>query len=338
MKEYVHRILAFFIVITTSFINGHAENFAFPQFKKSMLRDTSNEAQVLNRDRLFESANPKFVQMFQDIYERSMCELDNPSNDSYRIPPIVHQIWLGSPVPEKYKRWMESWAGIEGWKYILWTDKEVASLSMRNRDLYDNSKNFGEKADILRLELLHKFGGLYVDTDFECVNPALFDRFNKCFDFYIGFEPLEHGIIGKFNMFKMCNALMAAIPGHPLLKDLIENLKANYLAYKRHTGPIGTTGPSYVSRIICEYVESNVDAYRNLFLPSTFFYPFSVIDVRNYRVGTEDVLPIFQETLGIHYWNMSWIVPDDATPATSKEHYKEKHFFFPKLELKNGIF
>ncbi len=218
---------------------------------------------------------------------------------------------------------------------MLWTDKEVARFRMRNRDLYEMSANWGEKADILRLEILYKYGGLYVDTDFECINPELFDRFHKSFDFYIGFEALEHGFIGKFNMFKMCNALIAAIPEHPLMNDLIDNMRANYYAYRNHTGPIGTTGPSYLSRIICEYVECNLDNCRNIYLPTTFFYPFSAIDVEHYQLNSEDCLPFFPETLGIHYWNMSWVVPGSGS---QKEQYTEKKFLCPKLELKHAIF
>ena len=333
MRKIGKKISFLMVLFLWPFLNGQAENLVLPDFKASMLREPCKEAQYLNRKNLYESANPKFVNLFQEIYEKQIKELENSENQSYRIPPIVHQIWLGSPVPEKYRAWMESWAKLQGWKYMLWTDKEVAQFRMRNRDLYEVSKNWGEKADILRLEILYKLGGLYVDTDFECINPELFDRFHKCFDFYVGFEALEHGIIGKFNMFKMCNALIAGIPGHPLLNDLIENMRANYYAYRRHTGPIGTTGPSYLSRIICEYVESNLDAYRNIYLPATFFYPFSAIDVEHYNPDSEDSLPYFPETLGIHYWNMSWIVPD-----AKKDLYKEKKFFSPKMELKHVIF
>ena len=26
-----------------------------------------------------------------------------------RIPKIIHQIWLGSPLPERYKQWQRTW-------------------------------------------------------------------------------------------------------------------------------------------------------------------------------------------------------------------------------------
>ncbi len=323
--------LIFFFISIFSVQKGNGENLVFPDFKISMLRETSNKDRFMNRKKLYESANPKYVKLFEDNYLRNIQAVLNDRNDFYRIPPIVHQIWLGSKVPAKYRDWMESWMKIRGWEYKLWTDEEVKKIQMYNQDLYNRSENWGEKADILRLEILFQYGGLYVDTDFECIQPEQFDELHKCFDFYIGFEPLEHGIVGKFNMFKMCNAIIAAIPGHPLIKDLIINMKANFLAYRAHTGPIGTTGPSYITRIICEYLESNVDTFRNMYFPSTVFYPFSVIDVERYCSNADDALPIFPETLGIHYWNMSWVKCD---PKINQ--YKDKNTKLPKLEIKNG--
>ena len=32
-------------------------------------------------------------------------------------------------------------------------------------------KILGEKSDIFRYEILYRFGGVYVDTDFECIKP-----------------------------------------------------------------------------------------------------------------------------------------------------------------------
>ena len=40
---------------------------------------------------------------------------------------------------------------------------------LRNRDAYLAAPNFGQKADILRYELLERYGGVYVDVDMECL-------------------------------------------------------------------------------------------------------------------------------------------------------------------------
>jgi len=247
----------------------------------------------------YKKLNQPLIALFRDNYEKNIATESEQSN--LRIPRIIHQIWLGGEVPQKYFEWMRVWASLEGWDYKLWRDEDAAALCMRNRDLYDASLNKGEMADILRLEILNSFGGVYVDVDFECTKPEILEELHKQYDFYIGFEPLQHGIIKKKNMMKMCNAIIGSIPKHPLVKHLIENMKANLLAYKKSSGPLQTTGPGYITRIVCEYLEYHPDRYRNMYLPCTFFYPLAEKGVNDNRG-----LPEFAETAAIHYWDGSW--------------------------------
>lgn len=36
---------------------------------------------------------------------------------------------------------------------------------------FDAAKNYGEKSDILRYEILFVYGGVYADVDVECLQP-----------------------------------------------------------------------------------------------------------------------------------------------------------------------
>ena len=45
----------------------------------------------------------------------------------------------------------------------------MKSLTLKNQKAYSMAKNWGMKSDILRYEILQKFGGVYIDTDYECV-------------------------------------------------------------------------------------------------------------------------------------------------------------------------
>ena len=304
-------IAAFLLLSLLSTQTSTAKEISYPDFDKSMLREgvIFNEKKKIfaKRKKRYNSADRNFVAMFRDNYNRNIEAAKNDPEDSdYRIPPIVHQIWLGSQVPEKYYEWMASWMKIIGWEYRLWTDDDVKHLKLYNQELYDQSTNYGEKADILRLEILHRFGGIYVDTDYECFRPEILDELHKSYDFYIGFEPVEHGFVKKFNMFKVCNAVMASAPHHPLMKDFIENLKANYYAYRECCGPVERTGPSYLTRIICEYEKSHAHHHRNMYLPCTFIYLYSEPDITYFINNPEVPVELFPETLGIHYWSGSW--------------------------------
>ena len=82
------------------------------------------------------------------------------------LPKVVHQLWLDDPhpFPEKYRRFREELAAHNpDWTFKLWTDSR--GIPMRNRDLYDAERNPGAKADIARYEVVHAFGGTYLDID-----------------------------------------------------------------------------------------------------------------------------------------------------------------------------
>ncbi len=284
----------------------------YPNFDASMLRQEGVEGDRIQRKKKYENMDQELVEAFKKNYEKNIL-LQNEGL-APRIPRIIHQIWLGGEVPEKYHKWMAGWASLKGWEYKLWTDKDVKSLALHNRDLYELSTNKGEQSDILRLELLSQYGGVYVDVDYECINADIFEELHNQYDFYIGFEPIEHGVITTRYMFKMCNALIASIPHHPLIKHLIVNMKANYLAYRPFSGALERSGPSYLTRIICEYLLQSPDRYRNMYLPCTFFYPFTEKDLMGSKA-----LECLPETAGIHYWSGSWRTWDWKNKETPKE-------------------
>jgi inositol phosphorylceramide mannosyltransferase catalytic subunit len=290
----------------------------YPDFDKSMLRFGLNLEQLdpdferKNTD-YYQGRNQEVVSFFRDLYYHNIETVAQDQAQKLRIPRIVHQIWLGSPVPAVFDEWRKTWMQLEGWEYKLWTEKEISQLRLYNRALYDSSTNYGEKSDIVRLEILAQFGGVYIDVDLECLKPEIFEELHHSFDFYIGFEPLEHGFTNKFNMFKVCNALIAAAPKHPLIQDLITNLQANYLAYKKCCNAVQRTGPSYLTRIICEHERSGTHHKRNMYLPCTFFYTTSEPETRYLFQHPE--LPAFikPETAGFHYWYGSWWKTDPLT-------------------------
>jgi hypothetical protein len=156
---------------------------------------------------------------------RNLYELNNPlvllPQETLKIPKIIHQIWLGSPVPEVYKKLMQTWIDMHpDWKYHLWTDENVHELILYNQELYNEAKNYGVKSDILRWEILYRYGGLYVDVDYECLHS--FDEFHYIYDLYTGIQPLDTLMV------QLGAALVGARPGHPVLKHCIETIREHW--------------------------------------------------------------------------------------------------------------
>lgn len=210
------------------------------------------------------------------------------------IPEIIHQIWLGSPLPEKYKALQTTWiAHHPNWQYIMWTDADVAAFGLKNQALYDATDNWGKKSDIARLEILDRFGGLYVDTDFECRRP--FDVFHYTCDFYAGLNCGPSVLI--------LNGLLGSAPGHPLIKKALEKLQENVGAPDNYLSIMYGTGPGLITESYRAIIKNSTS--RIVIFPSTYFYPwpYRMRDEKDKAVVEEWVKP---ETFGVHYWHLSW--------------------------------
>lgn len=85
------------------------------------------------------------------------------------IPKVFHRVWLGGkPMPAEFVAWGKSWlAHHPGWVMKLWTEKNLAVF--KNRDLLAKCSCLGQQSDIVRYESLLYEGGVYLDTDMECV-------------------------------------------------------------------------------------------------------------------------------------------------------------------------
>ncbi len=233
------------------------------------------------------------------LYPRE--EFNQASLGPTRIPKIIHQIWLGSPFPEKYRRLQQSWIDHHpNWEYKLWTDEDVAAFGLKNQAFYDRAINWGQKSDIARYEILERFGGLYIDTDFECVKP--FDILNERFDFYTGLQR-DHPK-SRDEKPVIANGLIGTIPGHPILKLCIEKMVLNIGADQAHHIQL-TTGPFYFTEIVLSQCKNR--AFRNGVFPSAYFYPLPSIDKQGILVEGERTQWLKPESFAIHYWECSWM-------------------------------
>lgn len=295
------------------------QELTFPTFDQSLIRHPEKQNQFdktykirTNLQKVIEFRQAK--KSFESLYNKSQIYLTHDKSAPARIPKIVHQIWLGSEVPKKFSSWMSSWANMQGWEYKLWTDKDVVNFPLHNRDLYDNAKDYGEKADILRYEILYREGGLYTDVDFENINTELFDLLNCSFDFYAGLEPMEHR--QPINSLLVGNAIFASIPGHPLLERVIVDMNVHYNQHGTEWAVVAT-GPVYFTQKFHEYNQLPDANYRNIILPPTFLFPLTYSEVRD---NLKDNLTKFikLETGAIHYWSGSWIEEEDQKQPRPK--------------------
>ena len=209
-----------------------------------------------------------------------------------KIPKKIHQIWLGEELPEEYKKYGETWKEYHpDWEYKLWTDVDVNDVDIPRRSLYDSITNVAQKSDFLRYHILNQFGGLYVDTDFECIKP--FDDL-LYLDFFTG--------IGYPKKLELYIGLIASVPKHPIINHLI-----NHLTTARYGGSwrkmFNTTGSYFFTKMFLKKVKA--DTRGVVAFPTDFFYPYP----NNFVRKDPDVDPYSYIRLcsyAIHHWAVSW--------------------------------
>ncbi len=208
-------------------------------------------------------AQTRFKQLLQvkGLYERNISIGTDSSRESV-LPKIIHQIWIGPKTPpEIFKKSRKSIKRLHpNWEYRLWTDADLPEFQLENQKYYDLENNFGAKADILRYEILNRYGGIYLDVDFVCLKPL--DWLCR-YDFWGVIQPIDcHTLI--------CNGAFGCIPGHPILEDCIRSLGHSWNSHERKD-ILNTTGPMHFQRSVMKFIDD--EKMNILMLPSGFFFP-----------------------------------------------------------------
>jgi inositol phosphorylceramide mannosyltransferase catalytic subunit len=176
-----------------------------------------------------------------------------------RVPRTIHQIWLGpDPIPDDHRPWIESWKRHHPtWAHRLWTEDDLPEDPIRP-EILERLRAPVERADILRLEILFRHGGVYVDTDLECLRPL---------DVLLGNEQFV-GVCLKPG--RVTNTFIAAAPGHPLLERALRELRPMdvYWPTSAKDSIKEVAGPPFLRRLVADYADVKL-LEPPLFFPST---------------------------------------------------------------------
>ena len=250
------------------------------------------------------------------------------------IPHHIHAIWLGSPLPAASERWLSTFrVHHPTWQHTLHTSLDgfphssppSTPLHSHLLRLMSRAVNYAEQSDILRLDLLLAYGGLYVDCDFECYAPldALHDQPSVAL--YCG--------VSNTGTVELNNGLIGARAGHPLLRRCIERMSerdsgvdSGQQAAASATDIISRTGPGHFTRTVLDYLSSAADggAEDVLVLPPTFFYPLANT-LRGLQAEEERALFRRPESLCMHHWACSWQKAEANAQPTSNMSGPQMH-------------
>jgi mannosyltransferase OCH1-like enzyme len=189
------------------------------------------------------------------------------------IPKLFHRVWLDDSLPETFSGWGERLRGLHpGWEVREWRDSSLVPWQcFKNRDLIKrageicprDAKRFA--ADLIRLELLWIYGGVYVDCDVEPLK-----AFDPLLDSeaFIAYSP-NRGPKGER---LLTQAVMAARPHHPFIGACLQAVPESV---ERYAGrPLAQmVGPWMVHRVWESQTWPDV-----LTLPEQMFHPQSIRD------------------------------------------------------------
>ena len=176
------------------------------------------------------------------------------------IPKIIHQIWIGTPVtelPQHKQAFMETWKSKldKDWQYMLWTDQNVTRnnfdltwdfLQKTKRIANETGENkFAQLADLMRYEIVYKFGGFYVDTNMECF---------RSLESYTNHTLVVSHENGLPSPNSCSNGFFGAIKGHPMLKEMTNHNVLSKRNYESRSINV-QTGPGFFGMFVSKQTD-----------------------------------------------------------------------------------
>jgi mannosyltransferase OCH1-like enzyme len=214
------------------------------------------------------------------------------------IPKNIHCVWVGPrTIPETSQRLMEGWREHNpDYEFILWNEDNIDFSNQFVRGAYAVGA-WNRVANFARAAALHKYGGIYLDTDMELRRPLdpLLD--NSCF---LGFQRRDPD-----RDWVNCG-IMGAVPGHWFMERTCQRLVEEFDG-RRYVA--SSSGPGLVTQLL---VEEGLTTYDDApqfvrdvtVYPVRYFYPYFLGESFTEACVTPD-------TFAIHHWASTWIPKRD---------------------------
>lgn len=230
-------------------------------------------------------------------------------NEKQLIPKRIHYCWFsGRPIPETLKYCMDSWRRFcPDYEFIRWDEGNYDIHKNRYVEQAYEQEKWGFVPDFIRLDVLYRYGGIYLDTDVELIRNL--DE--------LLYQPAFCGVEkwGTVN-FGGCSGAQA---GNSIVKEMLEARK--HALFIRGDGSQNLTA--------CGYYETRPLLFHGLQLnnqtqtiadgamtvyASEFFHPF------DYMSG---ITRITENTFSVHHFSGTWLGEEAMEERLrTKRHYE----------------
>jgi len=197
------------------------------------------------------------------------------------ISRTIHRVVPERTSPQAEIWWAQFMELHPGWKFQTWRDPLDPRVFPITSPYWERCENGAQLADLVRMEVLLKYGGFYVDSD---VQPLR------------SFEPLVRlgGVAAWEDAKAVPNAVMGFSAGHPALAAVLD------LSLARVPGPTWWSGVGAYTAIL----PARADV--ELLSPMTF-YPVHYKDPDRERKLAEADAERYPLSFSVHHYAGSWL-------------------------------
>lgn len=209
--------------------------------------------------------------------------------DNAIIPKKIHYIWLGGEMPENLKKNVEQWHQMcPDYEIIKWDEKNYnfeKNLYMKEAFL---QKKWGFVPDYARLDIVYRYGGIYLDTDIELAkkpDDLLYQN---------GFAIHDGSLLMNFG------AGFGAAVGLPIIKELRDYYDTQHFLNEDGTcNMLPCTGYSY--QVLKRYGYQVDDSLQTI--EGLNIYPMLMGGTCTYTMQKR----VTEKTYFIHYGTATWL-------------------------------
>ncbi len=234
------------------------------------------------------------------------------------IPKIIHYCWFGDgKFTKQLKMCIKSWElYLPEYQFILWNEKNIELQNLFVKQAY-KEKKWAFVSDYIRLTVLYKYGGIYLDTDMLLI---------KNFD-----NLLNHHFFIAAETETFLNAAVIGTEANNgfILKCINEYDKIVFDSndLKKITIPKVITNTFYKIYGCNHNFDKKMNVDDIFIYPKEYFYPMPY--TRDIIYKKEATKYATKNTYAIHLWSKSWV------EFGSIENFKRGNFILGfKLTLK----
>ena len=210
-------------------------------------------------------------------------------SDTMLIPKIIHYVWLGGSMPGYIQKNIESWKRFcPDYEIIKWDDKNYDVT--KNKYMYEAYQKgaWSFVSDYIRLDVISKYGGIYLDTDIELVKNIDDLLYQECF----GCSDASF-VMNTGNGF-------GARPGCEIINELRDYYED--VSFVMEDGKIDNTScNSHNFQVLRKYGFKVNDQFQKI--KEMNIYPMILAGASAYTEKSR----VTDKTYWIHYGNMSWM-------------------------------